>query len=43
MRALGFEYRESRHTSTPAYNGLEDGTPTEEEADEEQPKRSKGK
>ena len=43
MKALGFEYREGRHASTPAYNGLEDGTPNKEGADAEEPRRSKGK
>ena len=31
MRELGFEYREGRHKSTPVYNGLDDGTPGQEE------------
>ena len=43
MKTLGFEYREGRHTSTPAYDGLVDGTPTEEEDDAEEQGRSKGK
>ena len=31
MRELGFEYREGRNKSTPVYNGLDDGTPGQEE------------
>ena len=36
MKALGFEYREGRHASTPAYDGLDDGTPTKDSPDGEE-------
>ena len=41
MKALGFEYREGRHASTPVYNGLQDGTPTGDKLEGEEPENGK--